>query len=77
MEEQLKISFADALCVKPDEINDSTSPETMPDWDSLAHLNLIAGLEKQFNIQFSMDEVIEMNTYTKVKKVVSRHLEES
>ena len=75
MEEQLKITFANALDVQSDEIGDSTSPETMPDWDSLAHLNLVTDLEKKFNIQFTMDEVMEMNTFSKVKQVVARHLE--
>lgn len=75
MEEQLKVTFANALDIESDEVNDSTSPDTMPDWDSLAHLNLIANLEKNFNIQFTMEEVIEMNTFSKIKQVVSRHVE--
>ena len=75
MEEQLKVTFANALDIESDEVNDSTSPDTMPDWDSLAHLNMIANLEKNFNIQFTMEEVIEMNTFSKIKQVVSRHVE--
>ena len=50
MEEQLKITFANALDVESDEIDDSTSPETTPDWDSLAHLNLVTDLEKRFDV---------------------------
>ena len=33
------------------------SPETIPTWDSLQHLNLVLALEEEFRIQFTPEEV--------------------
>jgi acyl carrier protein len=34
-----------------------SSPETVPTWDSLQHLNLVLALEQEFRIQFTPEEV--------------------
>jgi len=41
-------------------IGEESSPETIPAWDSLAHLALVSELEREFEIDLSPDEVIEM-----------------
>ena len=74
MDEQLKEIFATALDLEIDEIKNDCSQDSLEDWDSLGHLNLISEIEKTFKIKVTMDEVIEMTTYEKVKKVISNHL---
>lgn len=34
-----------------------SSPDTIPTWDSLQHLNLVLALEQEFRIQFTPEEV--------------------
>lgn len=75
MEDRLKETFACALDMEVDEIEESISVDTFPDWDSLAHLNLVSELERKFKIKITMDEVMEMTDFQKVKEVVARHLE--
>lgn len=75
MDEQLKGAFARALDLEADEISETDTPDTLPDWDSLAHLNLISELEKTFNIQISMEDVMQMDTFIKVRDVVNKYLE--
>ena len=41
-------------------VEPESSPDTVPDWDSLAHLALVSDLEREFSVQFSADEVVEM-----------------
>jgi len=42
----------------------SLTPETTSDdiatWDSVAHVSIIVGVEKQFDIMFDPDEIMEM-----------------
>jgi acyl carrier protein len=75
MEDRLKEAFATALDLEIDEIAEDCTQETLEDWDSLGHLNLISEIEKTFKVKLTMDEVMEMTTYSKVKEVVSNHLE--
>ena len=34
-----------------------SSPETVPNWDSLQHLNLVLALEQEFQVQFTPEEI--------------------
>ena len=38
-----------------------TTPEKVPNWDSLGHMNLVAQLEAEFGLQFEVDEIMEMS----------------
>jgi acyl carrier protein len=51
-------------------ISDSLSPETMPEWDSLAHVKLIVGCEEEFGVKFSIDETMETTSAGKLKAVL-------
>ena len=52
-------------------LSDSLSPETMPAWDSLAHLKLIMGCEEEFGVKFTLDETIGCNSVAKLKSVLA------
>lgn len=39
-------------------INDTTSSETIEDWDSLNHINLVSAIEKEFKIKFALGELV-------------------
>lgn len=40
-------------------ISEETSPETLEEWDSFAHIQIVLALEKAFGIKFSSKEVFE------------------
>lgn len=41
-------------------ISEQTCADDIDEWDSLQHINLIAMLEREFNIEFDIDEIISM-----------------
>lgn len=43
-------------------INADTSPQTLPSWDSIQHLNLMLALEETFGIQIEPHEAEEMHS---------------
>jgi acyl carrier protein len=49
--------FSDIFQVPLDEIRPESSPDTIPNWDSLQHLNLVLALEQEFNMQFNPEEI--------------------
>jgi len=54
--------------ISPEKINDSLSPANIPEWDSMNYLIFISSLEKQFNISFTMDEVLGAQSLGDIKK---------
>lgn len=39
-------------------ITENTSADDIEEWDSLQHINIIAMLEKEFNIEFDIDQIV-------------------
>lgn len=67
-------TFSTVLDVNPSEISDTTSPATLEKWDSLAHVQLILALEKEFSISIPPDESVEVETFKSIHELVSRKL---
>ena len=63
MEEQLKLLFANTLNIETSKITNDLKMGDVSNWDSLGHLNLITAIEEEFNIFFSNDEIVELNSF--------------
>ena len=50
------------LAVDGGAITDTDSPRSIPQWDSVAHLQLLLALEAEFGVQFSPDEMAQLST---------------
>lgn len=53
-------------------IEKSTNSETIEDWDSLNHINIVSAIEKEFKIKFTL---IEINTLNNVGSIIDLVLE--
>jgi acyl carrier protein len=53
----------------------SWGPKDIERWDSLGHLNLILGIEKEFSITLQEDDMVRMNTVEDVCRVVRKYME--
>lgn len=51
---------ADVFGVPVDRILPATSPDTLPEWDSLHHVNLVIAIEQAFDVQFTPEQMVEM-----------------
>ena len=41
-------------------VNEETTADDIEDWDSLEHINLIAAVEQEFGMKFTMGQVVTM-----------------
>ena len=73
MSEKLYKVFAKILDVPISEINDESSPETIENWDSFNSLVLADELESEFNVSFSLEEIIDSANVSAIKKHLKNH----
>lgn len=74
MEDKIKNIMSAVFNVEIEKIDDSISPDTLDEWDSLKHMNLIIALEEEFNVEFSEEEIIEMISYSLIKSTLENKL---
>ena len=43
-----------------EKISDSSGPDSIPDWDSFNMFVLLAEIEKEFNVNFSLEETLQI-----------------
>ena len=60
MEEKVKQIMSSVFGVQKENITDDASPDTIENWDSLRHMNLVVALEEEFNVSFSDDQMSEL-----------------
>ncbi len=56
----------DTICVQAD-----TTAEDIEEWDSLEHIRLIAGVEREFGLRFKMGEVSSMKNVGEMAAIIS------
>jgi acyl carrier protein len=70
MEERVKKIMAEAFSVNVSEINENTSPETMPQWDSFGHLHLVRAIEHEFGITIGDNQITQMISFRLVVEMI-------
>tara|TARA_B100001123_G_C14665315_1_gene771280 strand:- start:297 stop:533 length:237 start_codon:yes stop_codon:yes gene_type:complete len=54
-------------------IDDDSSPESISSWDSFNGLILADELEKEYEIQFTMDEILDVKNVNDIKRHLRNH----
>ena len=62
--------FSRAFGVSSDSFSPETVPESVPNWDSVGHMNLVTGLEAEFALQFEVDEIMEMSSGRRIIEIL-------
>ena len=70
--EELQNIFVDVFDSEDLRINLETNASDIEGWDSLAHINLIAAIQEEYDIRFSMDDVTSMKSVNDMIEVIMR-----
>ena len=71
MGKNLEQLLAELLQIPVTKVTDDLAMKDLDVWDSLKHMELIASLEQQFELQFSFDEIVSMRSVGDIKRVLS------
>ena len=73
MSKKLYDIISKVFSVQISEINDESSPETIESWGSFNGLILVDELESNFNIKFSVSEIIDVKNVKDIKRHLNNH----
>jgi acyl carrier protein len=61
---------AQVFGIPVDQVRPESTPETIDTWDSLQHLNLVLALEQEFHVQFTPEEIEQLQSVELISMLV-------
>ncbi len=71
--EKLITTFCDALGIEQAVATGELEYNSISEWDSVAHMALIAKLEQEFDIMLDTDDIIDMSSINKAEEILARY----
>ncbi len=68
LENRLRAVFAAVFGVAPDAVSAATSPASLPQWDSVSHIQLFLAVEAEFGTEFDPDEIAGLATFDAIRR---------
>lgn len=65
--------FADSLGVSSELIVDELKYNSIPEWDSIAHMILIGQLEDAFDVMLDTNHIIDMSSVAKAREILATY----
>jgi len=72
-QEKLIQAFATALAIPTASVMDTLTYESIPQWDSVAHMALVTELESVFDVMLDTDEILAMSSVAIARDIVAKH----
>jgi acyl carrier protein len=67
---RVQAAFHDAFGTDPQSISLETTPNEVPAWDSVGHLDLASRLEQEFGVTLDVDDLMEMESVRTIVKII-------
>ena len=72
-EQKLREIFAESLGIELAQVTDELAYNTIPEWDSIAHMALISEIDDVFDTMLDTDDVLDMSTFAKAKEILTKY----
>lgn len=67
----MKMILSDLLDLGSDVIGEDFSMDSVSEWDSRKHMEIVAAIEENFDIlPLNMDEIVFMTSFSKMKEIL-------
>ena len=70
--EQVRNLASDIFGIPANKITAESSPETIENWDSMQHLNLVLAIEEKFGVQLEPEDIEQMKSIGAVAAMVDK-----
>ena len=65
--------FKTALNIGDDKLNENLKYNEIEEWDSIAHMTLVAALEEEYKITLETDDIIDFSTFKKGMEILKKY----
>lgn len=72
-EQKLLTIFTESLGIDEAQVTDELAYNTIPEWDSIAHMALVSEIDDQFDTMLDTDDVLDMSTFAKAKEILTKY----
>jgi acyl carrier protein len=55
-----------------DDLKDDNGPDQIVNWDSITHMELISKIEEEFDVEFDVDEINEIDKISSIKDALRK-----
>jgi acyl carrier protein len=62
--------FVNSLGIPASAVTDDLAYNSIKQWDSIAHMALVAALENEFNIMFDTDEILALSSVAVARRIL-------
>ena len=70
--EKYQKAFCEVMAVEPDEVR-GLKYQGVENWDSVGHMDLIATLEEEFDIEMEADDIIAFDSFEKGVEILKKY----
>ena len=65
--------FKTALNIGDDKLNENLKYNEIEEWDSIAHMTLVAALEEEYKITLETDDIIDFSSFKKGMEILKKY----
>ena len=59
--------------VKEDKLKNNLEYDSIPEWDSVGYMTMVAALEEAFDIVLEMDDIIDFSSFNYGKEILKKY----
>ena len=69
----LKKLFIESLSIEKKDFTESLEYNSIPQWDSIGHMTLVATIEEKFNITIDTDDIVDFSSFKKGVEILKKY----
>ena len=66
-------AFVEGLEIEKELVKEGLEYQSIPQWDSVGHMGLIAAIEDTFDIMMDTDDIIDLSSFEKGMEILSKN----
>ena len=70
---KLTALIAKALLIPEDRVTEDLQYNSIPEWDSVAHMALVAELEDSYDLMLETDDIVGMSSVGKIRETLAKY----